>query len=521
MGIQLTKQELGPSYWSVLFASANKFPDYPTRSEKISMQNWLKTTITNFPCDKCVKNAFEFIRDNPINVESRKGLIKWICSLKNHANEDEHKPTIDCEQYFRDNFSNPSECTSCSLINKPETTILKQSNNSLSDNDNYDFLSTSFFSDWDPSGKLPSLKSNFAFNSSATSVTENNPNPNNDLSIGTNNITQTFPSLAYFDEFRGQQQGQQQPMVMVQTPNGLQPMMGQSQYQEPELDGILKPLDSLYTFPSSVVGTKPSDLNLAYTPEFVANLVSLINQIFLTNFGSLASISLSSVLLFAVSVLAKNNLSYYDRLFLQNLTASLFFHAINYVNPRTKDEIIPMAKQFFDGMMSMDVEKMKKSLLYDGKNNTEKKGGLDDSLLKLALMDENLDPAIKQKLILQSRGGKHIDIEKMKEPRNSILSLGADMSNSFASSSIRDVQNASQSTYDSILGGSRAPGGGGGSGIMNKSSLEGLFNARARYNRDSPSMRDYNIQKRFASPSVIDSSGLDSSYDYILDNSLL
>lgn len=505
MGIQLTKQELGPHYWKVLFSMASKYADYPTRSEKISMQNWLKTTISNFPCERCVKHSFEYIRDNPINVESRKDLIKWICSLKNHANEDEHKPTIDCEQYFQDNFlSNPSgECTSCSLINKPETTILKQSTLSS----DYDFLSTSFFSEWDPSKKLPSLKSNFAFNSSVTETT-------NDMN---GNITQTFPSLAYFDEFRG---GQGQP-VMVQNPNGMTSSPFNQQPQEPELDGILKPLDSLYTFPSTVVGTKPSDLNLAYTPEFVANLVSLLNQIFLTNFGSLASISLSSVLLFGVSVFAKNNLSYYDRLFLQNLTASLFFHAINYVNPRTKDEIIPMAKQFFEGLTSMDVEKMKKSLLYDGKNTNEKKSGLDDSLLKLALMDENLDPAIKQKLILQSRGGKHIDMEKMKEPRSSALSLGSDMSNSFAANSIRDMQNSSMSSYDSALGGSRMPGGGGGSGVLNKSALEGMFNARARYNRDSPSMRDYNIQKRFASPSVIDTSGLDSNYDFILDNALL
>lgn len=526
MVLSLTKQEVGPHYWSVLFSTANKYPDYPTRDEKIKMQNWLKTTISNFPCENCVKHSFEFIRYNPINVDNREGLIKWICSLKNNANEDEHKPTIDCDQFFKDNFSNPLECTSCSLINKPETTILKQSNNNLSnvpkEEVEFDYMHNSFFS----SG-FPSIKSNFAVNpSSDMSGSVDSIDPNAGMG---NNLTQTFPSLAYFDGFKGPQQQGGQPIMMVQTPNGLVPynQNQQGQQQPEELDGILKPLDSLYNGPASFLGTKPSDINLAYTPEFVANLYSLINQIFLTNFGSLLSISSASVLLFAVSVLAKNSLSYYDRLFLQNTIASIFFHGINYMNPRTKDEIIPMAQQFFEGLMSMDVEKMKKSLLYDGKNSgggtkdSKNKSGISDSMLQLALMDENLDPALKQKLILAARGGKHIDMEKMKEPRNGVLSLGTDMSNSFASSSIRDMQNSSMTNFDSGIGGPRAPGGSGGSGILNKSALESMFNARAKYNSSSPTMRDYNMQKRFASPSVIDSSGLDSSYDYILDNALL
>lgn len=538
MSYPLTKNESGPHYWTVLFTYASSYPKDPDRNDKITAQNWIKNTISSFPCQNCINHAFEFINSNPINVDSREGLVKWLCALKNNSNQDEGKPLVDCSDFYKTRFNN-TECSTCSLItttNKPKKTILKQNNNNLTNipkkEEEFDYMRSSVFSSmWD---KSPSLKGNFTVsnnNSSAMMATATNAGNTNDVvdvntGIG-NNITQTFPSLNYFDEFRnsGGQGGQGQPVMMVQTPNGLQPVgQAQGQAQEPELDGILKPLDSLYNFPAEMVGAKPSDVNLAYTPEFVANLYSLINQIFLTNFGSLLSISLASISLFGISVFAKNNLSYYDRLFLQNTVASIFFHGVNYINPRTKDEIIPMAKDFFDGLMSMDVEKMKKSLLYDNKNsgsNSDKKPEISDSVLALALMDENMDPALKQKLILASRGGKHIDIEKMKEPRSSALSLGSDISSSFASSSVRDMQNRSQSTYDSILGGSRAPGGGGGSGIMNKSALEGLFNQRARYNSASPTMRDYNMSKRFASPSVIDNSGLDSSYDYILDNALL
>jgi hypothetical protein len=529
----LNKNESGPHYWTVLFTYASNYPDNPDRSYKIETQNWIKNTISSFPCKNCVNHAFEFMNENPINLNSKEGLVKWLCALKNNANEDEHKPTIDCNDFYETNFNKlNSECTSCTLINKPKKTILKQSNNlsNTPKEDEFDYMKSSFYSSmWD---KSPSKKGNFAVNNNNNSTmidtnTTDNIDPNGGVG---NNLTQTFPSLAYFDEFKQGGQGQVgQPIMMVQTPNGLQPVQqGQLQPQEQELDGILKPLDSLYTGPANFVGTKPSDFNLAYTPEFVANLYSLINQIFLTNFGSLLSISLASVSLFTVSVLAKNNLSYYDRLFLQNTIASIFFHAINYVNPRTKDEIIPMAQQFVEGLMSMDIEKMKKSLLYDNKNSSsgsgkdgKNKSGISDSMLQLALMDENLDPALKQKLILASRGGKHIDMEKMKEPRGSVLSLGSDMSSSFAANSIRDMQNTSMTNFDSGIGGPRAPGGSGGSGILNKSALESMFNARARYNSSSPTMRDYNMQKRFASPSVIDNSGLDSSYDYILDNALL
>lgn len=516
MTYPLSKSEAGKAMWQTMFQFAANYPDNPNRSDRITAQNWIKNTIPSLGCQKCVTHAFEFMNTNPINVENSEGLAKWICALKNNANQDEHKPEIDCNDFYKNHFNKGLECSTCSLINKPKEPILLKNKTTLANDNDDDYMNSSFFSDWDMFNK-PSKKSNFAVNNTGSSSTMISDNSANEQ-IG-NNLTQTFPSLAYFDEF-GNNRGN-----MVQTPNGQMMMQPQQQQpQEEELDGILKPLDGLYTFPASVVGTKPSDFNLAYTPEFVANLYSLINQIFLTNFGSLLSISLGSVLLFAVSVLAKNNLSYYDRLFLQNTIASILFHTINYVNPRTKDEIIPMATQFFEGLTTMDVEKMKKSLLYDGKNHNsgKKTSGVSDNLLQLAMMDENLDPALKQKLILASRGGKQIDMEKMKEPRGSILSMGSDISSSFASSSVRDLQNSSMSSYDSLTGGgSRMPGGGGGSGIMNKSSLENMFNARARYNRNSPTMRDYNMSKQFASPSVLDTTGLDSNYDFILDNQLL
>jgi hypothetical protein len=112
-------------------------------------------------------------------------------------------------------------------------------------------------------------------------------------------------------------------------------------------------------------------MNLAYTPEMLTNGISVVTQMYLTNAGSLLTSLISSLSLIGVSVVAKNNIANYDRLFIQNVAASLLFHTMNFLNPRIKDDVIPDLKKLVEGVMAMDTDKIKEALLFGDKESSD------------------------------------------------------------------------------------------------------------------------------------------------------
>ena len=457
-----SKDDGGPHYWHVLFNVAATYPSNPSRSDKIETNNLIRSLISKFTCQSCIHHAFDHIAQNPIDLENRESLMKWMCGLKNNANMHQGKGAIDCSEFVRTSLSKDGGCKTCAIVpDTPDPVLTPKVEIPVSKKVEYK-PDPNFESVWNWQTRYPSLKRSLQISTDeplATTTTTVTPVDSMD------DLSTRYPSLQGFET--------------------VQPC------RQEELDGVLKPLDGLYSFPAALTDTKPHEVNLAYTPEMVANLSSLLSQMYLTNFGSLLTTIVSGLGLFGVSVLAKNSISHYDRIFIQNVVASLLFHSLNFINPRIKDEVIPSAQKFFEGITTLNFEKIKGAMLFNYENPEVQPGEL------MQMMAE----------------GAVVDMDRLKVPKMSYM---AGPGHSFAASSIRDMQSASQSQFDQRLGNMGSVGNG---VAPSKETLERMYHNRAQNNMSS--IKDYTIQ-RSASPaqwSLINQ--MNDKYDYILDNSLL
>jgi FAD-linked sulfhydryl oxidase len=355
------KHEAGRAFWKVLFNIGAGFPDHPSRNDKQDTHNLIKSIISRFTCQECIDHAFEFMRKHPADLDNKESLVKWLCRLKNNANEHEGKEIINCDEFIKNSINKEAGCNSCTVepvkapgYNIYATPIRKEQPAMITvpaptpsptvipmpkiDQDFETVLN------W--SKRYPSMRRSMTVVDQNTSITPS-VDPAADTSMSS--LEHRYPSLStgFGDEYS-------------------------SERKQQELDGILKTLDPIYQGPASFMGITAQEMNLAYTPELLSNGVSLLTQIYMTNFGSLASSILSSLGLVAVSIFAKNSLSHYDKLLVQNTAASMIFHTLNFLNPRIKDEIVPDGQKFLEGVTSMNVEKIKESLLYNNAEHTKK-----------------------------------------------------------------------------------------------------------------------------------------------------
>jgi hypothetical protein len=379
------KKTAGPVYWRTLFNIAASYPDHPDRSEKVDMHNLIKSIISKFTCRSCIENSFAFMRKHPADLDNKETLMRWLCKLKNNSNLHEGKEEIDCDQFLINSLNKEGGCQSCSIstvkapsvnISIPKTPVIPLTpavKKSVSYDDDFDSVLS-----WDK--RYPSLKQAINIESERIQASGNNAVMVSEPPVGDPNyLSSQYPSLAGLDPI----------------PTGI--------HHEEELDGIIKPLDSIYAGPAGIMGIKPHEMNLAYTPEMLTNTVSLLTQIYLTNFGSLLTTLVSSLSLLGISVFAKNSLSHYDRMFIQNVTASLLFHNLNFINPRIKDEVVPHAQTFFEGVTSMNFDKVKEALLYGHKSESS---AADKSAQELLEMLETKNGKIDMsKLDLRTKHG--------------------------------------------------------------------------------------------------------------------
>jgi hypothetical protein len=230
----------------------------------------------------------------------------------------------------------------------------------------------------------------------------------------------------------------------------------------------------------------------------LTNLVTLLIQMYLTNFGSLAAVFTTSVSLFGISVVAKSNMSRYDRLFVQNVVASLLFHCLNYINPRIKDEVIPQGLKFIEGLTSMNLEKIKSAVLYNYQSPE--------------------DISNNQLMAMAKGQAGVVDMEKLtKVPKTSFM---AGPGHSFASSTVRDMQNAGQASYDQRYGGINGMGGMGSGTMTSKDDLARMYSQRG--SGTSSSIRDYTMNNLgLNQPNYNRLGQIEDNFSFILDNNLL
>lgn len=389
-----SKEVAGTHYWSVLFNTAAQFPDSPTLEDKKDTSNFIKSTIKRFTCDSCIENAFDFIRKHPIDTDNRESLMKYICRLKNNANEHEGKQTIDCDQFVMNSLNKEAGCSSCTIepiksptvtipsIGKQQDTVLATTAVALPKPSTpvvYTPHDNNYMNIWNWENRYPSLKRSVSFIAAGQQQTEQPQQTG--LPQNINQLQSKYPSLSNFD---------------LDNDEDDQP-------HEEVMDGILTPIDSIYAVPANFLGLKPYEMNLAYTPEILTNGISLLSQMYLSNAGGLLTTLISSLGLLGVSIFARNSLSHYDRLFVQNTAASMLFHSLNFLNPRIKDELIPDLQKLSEGVMAMNVDKIKDALLFGHKSEG-------------AITDEKTKELIEQ---IEAKNGK-IDMKKLLEGHNDI-----------------------------------------------------------------------------------------------------
>jgi hypothetical protein len=377
------KEVAGTHYWNVLFNSAAKFPDNPSVIEKNDITRYVTDTVNRFTCDNCVANAQEYIRNNPIDASSKKALVKWLCGLKNNANEDAGKEAIDCDLFLKNSLIVEPSCETCSATRKVVKSVIPKVPMPV--------LDQKYMNVWNFADRYPSLKRAMAYTGTeiqstttsaaaaapaqATPVTAAPPGPPT-----SNDLSNRYPSLAQF---------------------GIEDADGPPGPVSEDLNGILKSLDPMYTLPAGLVGISPSQMNLAYTPEMLSNGVSVITQMYLTNAGSMLTSLITSMSLVGISIAAKNNIANYDRLFIQNVAGSLLFHTMNFMNPRIKGDVLPDLKKLLEGLLKMDVPKIKEALLFGDKNSENNS----DAKHLIEMMDNKHGKVDMKKMDLRSTSG--------------------------------------------------------------------------------------------------------------------
>lgn len=379
------KETAGTHYWNVLFNTAAKFPDNPSLVERNDISRYITDTVNNFTCDNCVANAHAYIRAHPIDSTSKKALVKWLCGLKNNANQDAGKESIDCDLFVKNSLVVEPTCETCSVVRKvtPKMVVPKVPMPALDSN---------YMNVWNFADRYPSLKRALAYTGTEIQSTTTQaasvapgvvtPVPAAPAAAGgvptTGDLSNRYPSLSQFG-------------IEDDVPGPV----------SEDLNGILKSLDPMYSIPAAAVGVSPSQMNLAYTPEMLSNGVSVVTQMYLTNAGSMLTSLLASLSLVGISIAAKNNIANYDRLFIQNIAGSLLFHTMNFMNPRIKGDVLPDLKKLGEGLMKMDTAKIKEALLYGDKNSENNS----DAKQLIRMMDNKHGKVDMEKLDLRTASG--------------------------------------------------------------------------------------------------------------------
>jgi FAD-linked sulfhydryl oxidase len=115
------RQLLGRRSWFLLHSLAAKFPEYPSKTDRDAMQNFIAAMGQLYPCPHCRKHLQEHLRDRgqiaPVALQTRTNLTVWVCELHNIVNRDLGKPLFDCAPLALD-LMYLKDCGECSL--KPE-----------------------------------------------------------------------------------------------------------------------------------------------------------------------------------------------------------------------------------------------------------------------------------------------------------------------------------------------------------------------------------------------------------------
>ena len=87
----MKNSQWGPSAWLFLHSVSFQYPENPTVQDKNNYKIFFESLQNILPCPNCREHYQKNIQENPMNLESRESLIKWVIDLHNAVNKKNSK----------------------------------------------------------------------------------------------------------------------------------------------------------------------------------------------------------------------------------------------------------------------------------------------------------------------------------------------------------------------------------------------------------------------------------------------
>jgi hypothetical protein len=87
----MKNSQWGPSAWLFLHSVSFQYPENPTDQEKNNYKIFFESLQNILPCPNCREHYQKNLKENPMNLESRESLIKWVIDLHNLVNQKNSK----------------------------------------------------------------------------------------------------------------------------------------------------------------------------------------------------------------------------------------------------------------------------------------------------------------------------------------------------------------------------------------------------------------------------------------------
>lgn len=92
-----TRAELGHATWKFLHTMMARFPDKPTKEDRMALETFMHLFARLYPCGQCAAHFRKLLAQYPPQTSSRNAAAGWLCFAHNIVNERVHKPLFDCE----------------------------------------------------------------------------------------------------------------------------------------------------------------------------------------------------------------------------------------------------------------------------------------------------------------------------------------------------------------------------------------------------------------------------------------
>ena len=83
----------GPQMWETMHTFSYTYPQNPTDSHKNGAKQFYESIEHVIPCSICKNHYNKYIQTNPVNVDTRDGLIMWVIGAHNSVNTINNKNT--------------------------------------------------------------------------------------------------------------------------------------------------------------------------------------------------------------------------------------------------------------------------------------------------------------------------------------------------------------------------------------------------------------------------------------------